>query len=248
MLSNGYSGTLKIICKLHSTFNIQNSTLNIFSMPLIAPSLLSADYLHLEADCKMLNESQADWFHLDIMDGNFVPNISFGPMIVQFFRKATTKTCDVHLMIENPGQYAEAFKKAGADILTVHLEACPHLHRNIQQIKSLGMQAGVAINPHTPVSSLQDVLPTIDLVCMMSVNPGFGGQSFIPQTYQKIKELRRMIDEQSLKLMIEVDGGVTLDNARLIIEAGADVLVAGNTVFSSADPKATIAALKSIGQ
>ena len=215
-------------------------------MPLIAPSLLSADFLNLESDCKMLNESQADWFHLDIMDGNFVPNISFGPMIVTFFRKATTKICDVHLMIENPGQYAEAFKKAGADILTVHVEACPHLHRNIQQIKSLGMQAGVAINPHTLVESLKDILADIDLVCMMSVNPGFGGQSFIPHTLHKIKELRKMIDEHSMKVKIEIDGGVTLENAKQIVEAGADVLVAGNTVFSSADPKATIAALKSI--
>ena len=215
-------------------------------MPLIAPSLLSADFLNLESDCKMLNESQADWFHLDIMDGNFVPNISFGPMIVTFFRKATTKICDVHLMIENPGQYAEAFKKAGADILTVHVEACPHLHRNIQQIKSLGMQAGVAINPHTLVESLKDILADIDLVCLMSVNPGFGGQSFIPHTLHKIKELRKMIDEHSLKVKIEIDGGVTLENARQIVEAGADVLVAGNTVFSSADPKATIAALKSV--
>ena len=213
-------------------------------MPIIAPSLLSANFLNLEADCKMLNESEADWFHLDVMDGNFVPNISFGPMIIEFFRKATTKTCDVHLMIENPGNYAEAFKKAGADILTVHIEACPHLHRNIQQIKSLGMQAGVAVNPHTPVESLKDILADIDLVCMMSVNPGFGGQSFIPHTLNKIKRLREMIDEQSLKVKIEIDGGVTLDNADSIINAGADVLVAGNTVFRSSNPKATIAALK----
>lgn len=215
-------------------------------MPLIAPSLLSANFLNLEAECRMLNESQADWFHLDVMDGNFVPNISFGPMIVAFFRKATTKLCDVHLMIENPGLYAEAFKKAGADILTVHLEACSHLHRNIQQIKALGMQAGVAINPHTPVSALKEVLADIDLVCMMSVNPGFGGQSFIPHTYEKIKELRGMIDDRSLNVKIEIDGGVTLDNAPTIVQAGADVLVAGNTVFSSSDPKATIALLKSV--
>jgi len=215
-------------------------------MPIIAPSLLSSNFLNLEADCKMLNESQADWYHLDVMDGHFVPNISFGPMLINFFRKATTKICDVHLMIENPGLYAEAFKKAGADILSVHIEACPHLHRNIQQIKSLGMQAGVAINPHTPVEALKDVLADIDLVCMMSVNPGFGGQSFIPHTMYKLKRLREMIDEQSLKVKIEVDGGVTLDNAKAIMDAGADVLVAGNTVFSSADPKATIAALKAI--
>lgn len=215
-------------------------------MPIIAPSLLASNFLNLEAECKMLNESSADWFHLDVMDGRFVPNISFGPMLVEFFRKATTKVCDVHLMIEDPGNYAEAFKKAGADILSVHIEACPHLHRNIQQIKSLGMQASVAINPHTPVGALQDILADIDMVCMMSVNPGFGGQSFIPHTLHKIKQLRKMIDEQSLKVKIEIDGGVTLENARSIIDAGADVLVAGNTVFKSADPIATIAALKGL--
>ncbi|MBX2933313.1 MAG: ribulose-phosphate 3-epimerase [Ferruginibacter sp.] len=215
-------------------------------MALIAPSLLSSNFLNLQAECKMLNESAADWYHLDVMDGRFVPNISFGPMLVEFFRKATNKVCDVHLMIEEPGNYAEAFKKAGADNLTVHIEACPHLHRNIQQIKSLGMKAGVAINPHTPVVALQDILADIDLVCMMSVNPGFGGQSFIPHTIQKIKQLREMIDEQLLKVKIEVDGGVTLENAKSIIEAGADVLVAGNTVFKSDNPMATIAALKSL--
>ncbi|HQR02099.1 MAG TPA: ribulose-phosphate 3-epimerase [Ferruginibacter sp.] len=213
-------------------------------MAIIAPSLLSADFLKLQSECNMLNESEADWYHLDVMDGRFVPNISFGPMVVEFFRKATGKTCDVHLMIEEPGKYAEAFKKAGADILSVHLEACPHLHRNIQQIRSLGMQAGVAINPHTPVGNLADVLADIDLVCMMSVNPGFGGQSFIPHTLDKIRQLRKMIDERSLPVKIEIDGGVTLENAKTILDAGADVLVAGNTVFKSADPKATIAALK----
>ncbi|MEP7255166.1 MAG: ribulose-phosphate 3-epimerase [Ferruginibacter sp.] len=215
-------------------------------MPIIAPSLLASNFLNLESECKMLNESVADWFHLDVMDGRFVPNISFGPMLIEFFRKATTKTCDVHLMIEEPEKFAEAFKKAGADILTVHLEACKNLHRNIQQIKSLGMQAGVAINPHTPVDSLKDILADIDLVCMMSVNPGYGGQSFIPHTLHKIKQLREMIDEQSLKVKIEIDGGVTLENAKTIINAGADVLVAGNTVFKSADPIATIAALKNL--
>jgi len=215
-------------------------------MPIIAPSLLASNFFNLEAECKMLNESSADWYHLDIMDGRFVPNISYGPMFVEVFRKATNKICDVHLMIEEPGNYAEAFKKAGADILSVHIEACPHLHRNIQQIKSLGMQAGVAINPHTPVESLKDILADIDMVCMMSVNPGFGGQSFIPHTLLKIKQLREMIDERSLQVKIEVDGGVTLDNAKSIIDAGADVLVAGNTVFKSADPIATIAALKNL--
>jgi ribulose-phosphate 3-epimerase len=215
-------------------------------MPIIAPSLLASNFLNLEAECKMLNESNADWYHLDIMDGRFVPNISYGPMFVEVFRKNTNKICDVHLMIEEPGNYAEAFKKAGADILSVHIEACRHLHRNIQQIKSLGMQASVAINPHTPVESLKDILADIDMVCMMSVNPGFGGQSFIPHTLLKIKQLREMIDERSLHVKIEVDGGVTLDNAKSIIDAGADVLVAGNTVFKSADPIATIAALKAL--
>ena len=213
-------------------------------MAIIAPSLLSANFLQLKDDCDMLNKSQADWFHLDVMDGRFVPNISFGPMLVEFFRKATTKICDVHLMIEEPGNYAEAFKKAGADILTVHIEACPHLHRNIQQIKSLGMQAGVAVNPHTPISLLKDVLKDIDLVCLMSVNPGFGGQLFIPNTVQKIKQLRTMIDEQSLNVKIEIDGGVTEQNAQQIIDAGADVLVAGSTVFKSSDPIATIGKVK----
>jgi ribulose-phosphate 3-epimerase len=218
----------------------------IVNMPIIAPSLLSANFINLEADCKMLNESQADWFHLDVMDGRFVPNITFGPMIIEFIRKTTTKICDVHLMIEEPGKYTEQFKNAGADILSVHIEACPHLHRNIQQIKSLGMKAGVAINPHTPVSSLSDVLADIDLVCMMSVNPGFGAQKFIPQTLEKIKQLRKMIDEKGLNVHIEIDGGVTLDNAKEILSAGADVLVAGNTVFKSADPTKTIQQLKQL--
>lgn len=215
-------------------------------MALIAPSLLASNFLNLEAECKMLNESSADWYHLDVMDGRFVPNISYGPMLVEVFRKATNKICDVHLMIEEPGNYAEAFKKAGADILSVHIEACPHLHRNIQQIKALGMQAGVAVNPHTPVDSLKDILADIDMVCLMSVNPGFGGQSFIPHTLLKIKQLREMIDERSLHVKIEVDGGVTLENAKTIIDAGADVLVAGSTVFKAADPIAMIAALKSL--
>ena len=215
-------------------------------MAIIAPSLLSANFLNLQQDCNMLNNSRSDWYHLDVMDGRFVPNISFGPMLVEFFRKATTKYCDVHLMIEEPEKFAEAFKKAGADNLTVHIEACRHLHRNIQQIKSLGMHCGVAINPHTPVEALKDILADIDLVCMMSVNPGFGGQSFIEHTLQKTRELKAMITEKGLKVKIEIDGGVTLQNARAIIDAGADVLVAGNTVFKSADPVATISALKDI--
>ena len=215
-------------------------------MAIIAPSLLSANFLNLKKDCDMLEKSDADWFHLDVMDGRFVPNISFGPMVVEFIRSATSKCCDVHLMIEEPEKYAEAFKKAGADNLTVHIEACKHLHRNIQQIKSLGMKAGVAINPHTPVDTLKDILKDIDLVCLMSVNPGFGGQSFIPHTINKIKQLKEMINEQLLNVLIEIDGGVTIGNAPSIIEAGADVLVAGNTVFKSSDPVATIKTLKSL--
>lgn len=215
-------------------------------MPLIAPSLLSANFLNLQADCDLLNKSEADWFHLDVMDGRFVPNISFGPMLVDFFRKSTTKICDVHLMIEEPEKYAEAFQKAGADILSVHIEACRHLHRNIQQIRSLGMKPGVAVNPHTPIDQLTEILPDIDLVCLMSVNPGFGGQAFIPNTLNKIRQLRELAAERNPHLLIEIDGGVTLDNAAAIIEAGADVLVAGNTVFKSPDPSATIRALKHI--
>ncbi|MFL5745995.1 MAG: ribulose-phosphate 3-epimerase [Niastella sp.] len=215
-------------------------------MAIVAPSFLSANFLNLEADCKMINESEADWFHLDVMDGRFVPNITFGPMIIEFIRKTTTKVCDVHLMIVEPEKYVEDFKKAGADMLTVHEECCVHLHRNIQQIKSLGMQAGVALNPHTPVESLKEVLDDIDMVLIMSVNPGFGGQKFIPNTLNKIRTLRHMINERGLSTKIEIDGGITLENAHAIVKAGADVLVAGNTVFKSKDPKDTIAQLKKI--
>jgi ribulose-phosphate 3-epimerase len=213
-------------------------------MPIVAPSLLFADFLHLERDCRMLNESEADWFHLDVMDGRFVPNISFGPMIIEFIRKTTTKVCDVHLMIVEPEKYAEAFKNAGADHLSVHIEACPHLHRNIQQIKSLGMKAGVAINPHTAINKLSEVIRDIDQVIVMSVNPGFGGQKFIPHTMEKIRQLHNLITETGSKALIEIDGGVTVDNASEIVKAGADVLVAGNAVFKSADPKEAISQLK----
>ena len=213
-------------------------------MPIIAPSLLASNFLRLEDECKMLNESKADWYHLDVMDGRFVPNISFGLPVIAQLRKATTKVFDVHLMIEEPERYAEDFKKAGADRLTVHYEACRHLHRNVQQIRSLGMHAGVALNPATPVDLLSDLLQDIDLVLIMSVNPGFGGQQFIPHTFQKIRNLRRMIHDRGLNTLIEIDGGVTVENSTSLCKAGADVLVAGTTVFHSDDPKATIHTLK----
>jgi len=215
-------------------------------MALIAPSLLACNFLRLEEACIMINESSADWFHFDVMDGRFVPNISFGLPILEHVKKVATKPLDVHLMMEEPGKYAEDFKKAGADILTVHEEACPHLHRNIQQIKALGMKAGVALNPHTAVSSLENVIKDLDLVLLMSVNPGFGGQQFIQQTFAKIKALKQLILANNATALIEIDGGVTLENAAALIAAGADVLVAGNTVFKSADPVHTIQQLKLI--
>ena len=215
-------------------------------MPLIAPSLLSADFLHLADACKMLNESEADYFHLDVMDGRFVPNISYGMSFIKQIRKASNKFFDVHLMILEPEKYAEEFKDAGADGLTVHLEACHHLHRNIQQIKSLGMKAGVAINPHSPIFLLKEIIKDIDIVCLMSVNPGFGGQSFIPNSLQKIKELKELITLTNSSAKIEVDGGVSLQNAMEIVNAGADVLVAGNAIFGSANPTQTIQQLKNL--
>jgi len=215
-------------------------------MALIAPSLLSADFLQLGAASAMINNSRADWFHLDIMDGRFVPNISFGLPLVAAFKRAAKKTLDVHLMIVEPEKYITDFAVAGADNLTVHLEACTHLHRVIQMIKAAGMKAGVAINPHTPVHLLTDIIADIDLVCLMSVNPGFGGQKFIPGTLNKIAQLKAMIQESGSNALIEIDGGVTLDNAPEIIAAGADVLVAGNTVFGDEDPVGMIARLKQI--
>lgn len=209
-------------------------------MPIIAPSLLAANFLNLEKEVEMVNESEAAWLHLDVMDGRFVPNISFGLPVIQPVIKISKKINDVHLMVLEPEKYVEIFHKAGANNISVHYEACTHLHRNIQQIKSLGMQAGVAINPQTPVDLLRDVLHDIDIVCMMSVNPGFGGQKFIDHTYEKIRELRKIINEKGLNILIEIDGGVTIENAASLYAAGADVLVAGNTVFSSAHPKDTI--------
>ncbi|WP_295123261.1 ribulose-phosphate 3-epimerase [uncultured Chitinophaga sp.] len=211
---------------------------------IIAPSLLAANFLQLDREMEMINNSEAGWLHLDVMDGRFVPNISFGLPVISQISKIVNKVCDVHLMILEPERYAEAFRDAGAHNLTVHAEACPHLHRNIQQIKDLGMTAGVALNPHTPIGLLENVINDIDVVLIMSVNPGFGGQKFIPHTLDKIKALRQMIDSSGSKALIEIDGGVTLANAGDIVAAGADVLVAGNTVFSAADPKSVISKLK----
>jgi ribulose-phosphate 3-epimerase len=215
-------------------------------MPVIAPSILAADFANLEREVKMINESQADWIHVDVMDGVFVPNISFGIPVTEAIKKHAKKPLDVHLMIVQPERYVEAFHKAGAEVLTVHLEASTHLHRTVQHIKSLGMKAGVAINPHTGVSLLKDIIADIDLVCMMSVNPGFGGQKFIENTYDKVAELKSLISIKESKALIEIDGGVNQNNAKPLLMAGADVLVAGNFVFSSENPKEVIARLKAI--
>lgn len=215
---------------------------------MIAPSVLSADFLNLGRDVAMINNSQADWFHIDVMDGRFVPNISFGLPVIKAIKKQAQKPLDVHLMIVEPEKYFQDFKDVGADILSVHIEASTHLHRSLQAIKALGMKAGVAINPHTPVSLLVDIINDTDLVCMMSVNPGFGGQSFIENTLHKIKELKRIIVEKGAATLIEIDGGVTLQNAASIVAAGADVLVAGNTVFSASNPTQMIADLKLISK
>ncbi len=213
---------------------------------IIAPSILAADFANLQREITMINESQADWIHVDVMDGVFVPNISFGMPVIKAIKKHAQKPLDVHLMIVQPERYIEAFREVGADILSVHVEASTHLHRTVQQIKALGMKAGVAINPHSPVSLLQDVIAEIDLVCMMSVNPGFGGQKFIENTYVKVAELANLISERKSPAMIEIDGGVNQNNAGPLLEAGAHVLVAGNFVFSAANPKEVIKRLKEI--
>ncbi|HTJ50893.1 MAG TPA: ribulose-phosphate 3-epimerase [Cyclobacteriaceae bacterium] len=218
----------------------------MLSRPIIAPSVLAADFSNLESEVKMLNESAADLIHVDIMDGLFVPNLSMGLPVVDAIKRHARKPLDVHLMIVQPERYVESFYKAGAEIISVHVEACPHLHRNIQQIKVLGIKAGVAINPHTSITELENIITDVDTILIMSVNPGFGAQKFIENTYRKVAALKKMITESGSKALIEIDGGVTMQNAKQLLDAGADILVAGNFVFSAPDPKSVISQLKSV--
>lgn len=213
---------------------------------LIAPSLLAADFANLQKDIEMLNQSEADWFHLDVMDGTFVPNISFGMPVIAAINKYAKKPLDVHLMIVNPDKFINNFKDVGADILTVHYEACPHLHRTVQAIKNAGMKAGVSLNPHTPIAVLEDIIRDIDVVLIMSVNPGFGGQSFIENTYKKVIQLKDLIEKSGSEALIEIDGGVNLETGAKLLAAGADVLVAGSFVFKSENPQQTITNLKTL--
>ena len=230
--------------ELVSLLSFRFSLLVSIMSHLIAPSLLACDFANVQSECEMLNNSECDWYHIDVMDGVFVPNISFGIPVIKAMKKHSQRVMDVHLMIVDPDRYIKTFKDCGADVLTVHYEACTHLHRTLQAIKDEGMKAGVALNPHTPVSLLEPVLADIDVVCIMSVNPGFGGQKFIEKTYDKVSELRAMIDEKGCNTLIEIDGGVTSANARKLVDAGANVLVAGSFVFKSEDPIQTIADLK----
>ena len=215
-------------------------------MALIAPSILAADFGNLEKECKMVNSSLADWFHIDIMDGVFVPNISFGMPVLKAIQGIAEKPLDVHLMIVDPDRYVDTFADLGSAVLTVHYEACTHLHRTVQKIKSCGMKAGVALNPHTPIAVLEDIIPNLDLVCLMSVNPGFGGQSFIEGTFNKVKSLKTLIERKEAAVQIEIDGGVTDKNAETLIASGADVLVAGSHVFKAEDPEDVIRTLKQL--
>jgi len=220
--------------------------MQLYTKPRISPSVLSANFLNLQSDIELLNRSESDWIHLDIMDGTFVPNISFGLPVVSSIKKVAQKPLDVHLMIVNPENYIEAFKKAGAAILTVHYEACTHLHRTIQNIKANGMKAGVSLNPHTNINLLEDIISELDLVLIMSVNPGFGGQKFIENSYNKIKALKKLIIDKNSKALIEVDGGVDNTNYKQLVEAGTDVLVSGSYIFNSQNPKDVIIQLKTI--
>ena len=236
---------MQLLKRYWNKFSINNTNYTMKNT-LIAPSVLAADFANLQRDIEMINNSEADWFHIDIMDGVFVPNISFGMPVLQAISKHAKKTIDVHLMIVDPDRYIKTFAQLGSNILTVHYEACPHLHRTLQAIKAEGMKAGVALNPHTNIDLLEDVIQDIDMVCIMSVNPGFGGQSFIENTHDKVKKLKALIQRKNASTLIEIDGGVTSKNAKQLVDAGADVLVAGSFVFSAENPTQTIKELKQL--